>query len=153
MTKEEFLNEVELIIQNRPEWSRKGQAVFHYIEQKYGVATVAKFSHGKDCYYEDKYIKDFVECCWQLLNERQLAIEVTNILNHKKFQDKLNKLIKEYFNIKLKRGYEEFRDWHWLERQNRICIVYGFWSHFKWSVDEYHISIEDLVKFSKERML
>lgn len=26
MTKEEFLNEVELIIQNRPEWSRKGQA-------------------------------------------------------------------------------------------------------------------------------
>ena len=71
MTREEFLNEIEQVIQNRPEWSRKGQAVFNHIDLKYGVARVAQFSHGKDCYYEDKYIKDFVECCWQLLNENK----------------------------------------------------------------------------------
>lgn len=80
-------------------------------------------------------------------------MEVTDILNHKKFQDKLDKLIEEYFNKKLKREYEEFRDWHWLEWQNRICIVYGYWNHFDWSIDEYHICVEDLVEFSKEIIL
>lgn len=80
-------------------------------------------------------------------------MEVTDILNHKKFQDKLDELIEEYFNKKLKREYEEFRDWHWLECQNRICIVYDYWNHFDWSIDEYHICVEDLVEFSKEKIL
>ena len=67
MTKEEFLAEIQQVIENRPTWARKGQAVFNHVDEKYGVARTAQFSHGKDCFYNDNYIPDFVECCWQLI--------------------------------------------------------------------------------------
>ena len=69
MTREEFDKEIQEVIENRPEWSRKGQVVFNYIDCKYGVARIAQFNHGKDCFYDDKRIPEFVDCCWELMQE------------------------------------------------------------------------------------
>ena len=53
MTKQEFTNEVINEAENRPSHIRYGQAVFNYIDAKYGVARILQFEHRVDCFYKD----------------------------------------------------------------------------------------------------
>lgn len=67
MTKEELKNEIRSVIDDRPQWSRLGQFVFNYIDEKYGVARTVQYADKVDCYYDDDKIDLFIEKCSELL--------------------------------------------------------------------------------------
>lgn len=69
MTKEEFLKEVNTVIRNRPPEWRRGQAAFNYIDKTYGVARIAQFKYGVDCFYMDSRIPAFLDLCYKLIEE------------------------------------------------------------------------------------
>ena len=46
---------------------RYGQAVFNYVDEKYGVARVAQFDHGIDCFYDDTKVEKFLDKCYELI--------------------------------------------------------------------------------------
>lgn len=65
MTFEDFKNEIDNVIINRPKSWRKGQAVFNYIESKYGVARSVQFEDGIDCFYRDDQIEEFLQKAYE----------------------------------------------------------------------------------------
>lgn len=60
-TFEEFRNEVLTAMNIRPKNWRRGQFVFNYIDEKYGVARSVQFLDEIDCYYDDSKIGAFIE--------------------------------------------------------------------------------------------
>lgn len=56
----EFEQEVKSKIKTRPSWSRKGQFVFNYIDEHYGVARDVQFLDNIDCFYDDEEIDAFI---------------------------------------------------------------------------------------------
>ena len=68
-TLEEFKKEVLTAMEGRPEWSRKGQFVFNYIDEVYHVARTVQFKGGIDCFHNDNNIDAFIECAYQYLKE------------------------------------------------------------------------------------
>ena len=65
MTFGDFKNEIARVIENRPKSWRKGQAVFNYIESKYGVARSVQFEDGIDCFYRDDQIEKFLQKAYE----------------------------------------------------------------------------------------
>lgn len=68
MTFEELRNEVLKKSESRPKWSRKGQFVFNYMDEQYGIARYVQFVEGVDCYYDDTQIDTFLVKCFEKLN-------------------------------------------------------------------------------------
>lgn len=74
MLYEDLKNEVYKAMENKPDWSRKGQFVFNYIEEKYGnVARIVQFEHGIDCFYDNSCINEFIAKCCEVINEYELG--------------------------------------------------------------------------------
>ena len=46
---------------------RYGQAVFNYVDEKYGVARISQFDYGIDCFYDDKKVEKFLDKCYELI--------------------------------------------------------------------------------------
>ena len=65
MTFGDFKNEIARVIENRPKSWRKCQAVFNYIESKYGVARAVQFEDGIDCFYRDDQIEEFLQKAYE----------------------------------------------------------------------------------------
>ena len=61
MTFGDFKNEIDRVIENKPKNWRKGQAVFNYIDSKYGVARTVQFEDKVDCFYLDDEIDQFLQ--------------------------------------------------------------------------------------------
>lgn len=62
---EDFRKDVLKAVLNRPKWSRKGQACFNYIEEKYGnIARYVQFIDRIDCFYDDTAIDPFISACY-----------------------------------------------------------------------------------------
>lgn len=69
MSYEEFRNDIMEAMKERPSWSRKGQFVFNYIEEKYGaVARIVQFNDKIDCFYNDEMIEPFILRCYATLS-------------------------------------------------------------------------------------
>lgn len=68
MTYENFRQEILTAMESRPKWSRRGQFVFNYVDEHYGVARIAQFQHHIDCFYDDNQIEAFIKCCYEILN-------------------------------------------------------------------------------------
>lgn len=68
MTLEELKKEIFSIPQ--PPYWRKGQFVFNYIDQIYGVARKIQFKDNVDCFYNDDKIDEFLECVIKRLNNK-----------------------------------------------------------------------------------
>lgn len=66
ITVEELKKEISEI--EFPKNWRKGQSVFNYIDAVYGVARNIQFEYGIDCFYNDKYIDDFLDKAVELIN-------------------------------------------------------------------------------------
>ena len=66
ITVEELKKEISEI--EFPKNWRKGQSVFNYIDAVYGVARNIQFEYGIDCFYNDKYIDDFINKAVELIN-------------------------------------------------------------------------------------
>jgi hypothetical protein len=67
MTFEEFKEDVFKNIKTLPENWRKGQKVFNYIDEKYGVARTIQFDYHIDCFYNNNLIDKFIEESYKLL--------------------------------------------------------------------------------------
>lgn len=72
VSKEEFIENIktnaEQLCKEYP-W-RMGQAVFNYVDDRFGVARKVQFVDKVDCYYNDDAIDDFIEMSW----DRYIAI-------------------------------------------------------------------------------
>lgn len=69
-TYQEYKNECLAVAENRSQYLRKGQAIFNYVDEKYGdVAREAHHEHGIDCYYRDDKIDDFITCTYNILKD------------------------------------------------------------------------------------
>ena len=69
-TLEEFKQEINSYIETmKPNNWRKGQAVFNYIDMKYGVARYLQYTLGIDCFYNDDVIDEFVNIAYKVLTE------------------------------------------------------------------------------------
>ena len=70
MSFEKFYYEVLDFARNKaPKSWRLGQAVFNYIDERYGVARTVQFGHNIDCFYDDTLIDDFIKCSYDVLKE------------------------------------------------------------------------------------
>lgn len=66
ITVEELKKEISEI--EFPKNWRKGQSVFNYIDNVYGIARTIQFEYGIDCFYNDKYIDDFLNKAVEIIN-------------------------------------------------------------------------------------
>jgi hypothetical protein len=55
-------NEVMIAMGNKPKQWRKGQFVFNYIDEVYGIARHVQFVDNVDCFYLDDQIDSFLRC-------------------------------------------------------------------------------------------
>lgn len=63
MTVDEFKAKIYSI--EKPSNWRKGQFVFNTIDQLYnGLSRTVQFKDGIDCFYQDSYIDDFINACY-----------------------------------------------------------------------------------------
>lgn len=69
LTKEELLKEI--FDYPKPNYIRKGQHVFNYIDRKYNVARDVQFLDKIDCFYDDSKIDMFVDYAIKRINEGQ----------------------------------------------------------------------------------
>lgn len=68
MRKSDFLKEINMAINDRPRHWRCGQAVFNYIDSKYGIAKEIQYSKGINCFYDDGNIGAFVDAAYDILS-------------------------------------------------------------------------------------
>lgn len=69
MTFGDFKNEINDVIVHRPKQIRKGQAVFNYIDTKYGVARAIQFDDNVDCFYRDDQIENFIKAAYNRIKD------------------------------------------------------------------------------------
>jgi hypothetical protein len=69
ITYEEFREECLMVVENRSHYLRKGQAIFNYVDEMYGVAREAQFKHGIDCFHRDDMIESFLVCTYNILKD------------------------------------------------------------------------------------
>lgn len=60
---EKEISEIEF-----PKNWRKGQSVFNYIDNVYGIARTIQFKYGIDCFYNDNNIDDFLNKAVEIIN-------------------------------------------------------------------------------------
>ena len=51
-----------------PQNWRKGQSVFNYIDNVYGIARTIQFKYGIDCFYNDDNIDEFLNKAVEMIN-------------------------------------------------------------------------------------
>lgn len=66
ITVEELKKEISKI--EFPKNWRKGQSVFNYIDNVYGIARTIQFKYGIDCFYNDNNIDDFLNKAVEIIN-------------------------------------------------------------------------------------
>lgn len=59
-TIQDLKKEVMDAMESKPKEWRRGQFVFNYIDETYGVARAVQFEDGIDCFYNDDAIDDFI---------------------------------------------------------------------------------------------
>ena len=62
ITFDDLKNEVMIAMGNKPKQWRKGQFVFNYIDEVYGIARHVQFVDNVDCFYLDDQIDSFLRC-------------------------------------------------------------------------------------------
>ena len=66
-----FKEEILKLAEERPKFIRKGQFIFNYIDEKYGVAREVQFVEGIDCFYDDSKIESFIIRSFEIINRRK----------------------------------------------------------------------------------
>lgn len=69
MTKEDLKKEIDNAVY--PKGWRKGQRVFNYIDDVYGIARRIKFKKHVDCFYNDDAIDVFLDAAVDIINQGQ----------------------------------------------------------------------------------
>lgn len=61
----------EIFANEFPKGWRKGQSVFNYIDQVYGLARYIQFEKGVDCFYNDNKIDAFLKEAVDIINNSE----------------------------------------------------------------------------------
>jgi hypothetical protein len=70
MKYEDFIVKIWETVDSCPKEWRKGQKVFNVCDELFGgTARDVQFIDGIDCFYEDKYIDNFINAVWERLND------------------------------------------------------------------------------------
>lgn len=70
MTKEEFLDNINKLVDECPRIWRRGQSVFNVVEALYGeIAREIQFINKVDCFYEDENIDKFLDIVWEKIKK------------------------------------------------------------------------------------
>ena len=69
ITVEQLKTEINQYKKLHPNY-RDGQAVFNYIDSKYGIARELQFNHNIDCFYNDSRINEFIKKAVELINNK-----------------------------------------------------------------------------------
>ena len=67
--KKSIIEEVEL---TRPKSIRKGQAIFNYVDEKFGLARKIQYDYNIDCFYNDLKIDVFLKILYKLTQSKSL---------------------------------------------------------------------------------
>lgn len=78
MNKEQLLSKIQP--SKRPEYLRKGQYIFNWIDQNFqipeqfnfknsSIARQVQFIDGIDCFYDDSKINEFLDACLVRINK------------------------------------------------------------------------------------
>lgn len=71
MTKEEFLDNINNLVDECPRIWRRGLSVFNVVEALYGkIAKEVQLIDKVDCFYEDGNIDEFLDCVWKRLKNQ-----------------------------------------------------------------------------------
>ena len=75
MEKEEFIEYVLALSEERDNYIRLGQFVFNHIDDNYGdIARMIQYEKHVDCFYDDSKIMDFLSIAFEYIKERNLPI-------------------------------------------------------------------------------
>lgn len=70
ITLKQLTEELNKALETKPDYIRKGQFIFNYMESTYGVASEVQFEDKIDCFYDDSKIDIFVETCLKRINNK-----------------------------------------------------------------------------------
>lgn len=71
ITLKQLTEELNRALKTKPDYIRRGQCVFNYIESTYGVvAREVQFEDKIDCFYDDSMILKFVVACFKRINNK-----------------------------------------------------------------------------------
>lgn len=70
ITLKQLTKELNKALETKPDYIRKGQFIFNYMESTYGVASEVQFEDEIDCFYDDSKIDIFVETCLKRINNK-----------------------------------------------------------------------------------
>ena len=72
MKKEEFLDEVNKLVDECPKIWRRGQSVFNVVEALYGeTVRDVQFIDRIDCFYKDENIDQFLDAVWKRIKNKE----------------------------------------------------------------------------------
>lgn len=75
MEKEDFIEYVLTLSEERDNYIRLGQFVFNHIDDNYGdIARMIQYEKHVDCFYDDSKIMDFLSIAFEYIKERNLPI-------------------------------------------------------------------------------
>lgn len=77
MTYDEFYKDIINGIKEYPSELRLGQSIYNYIHEKHGIARNVVDTYQVDCFYDDTYIKDFIDKAYEIYNKE--TIETKNV--------------------------------------------------------------------------
>ena len=69
MSFDDFQSDILLALANKPSSMRKGQFIYIYIHEKYGVANAVQHFDDVDCYSNDNGIDSFIKCAYKRVVE------------------------------------------------------------------------------------
>jgi hypothetical protein len=69
MSFNDFQSDILCALANKPSSMRKGQFVYIYIHEKYGVANAVQHFDDVDCYSNDNGIDSFIKCAYKRVIE------------------------------------------------------------------------------------
>ena len=81
ITLKQLTEELNKALKTKPDYIRRGQCIFNYMESTYGVASEVQFEDKLDCFYNDSMILKFVKACLKRINDKIEAYNATNKLS------------------------------------------------------------------------
>ena len=70
ITLKQLVAELNKALKTKPDYIRRGQCIFNYMESTYGVASEVQFEDKIDCFYNDSMILKFVAACFKRINNK-----------------------------------------------------------------------------------
>lgn len=72
---DDFKSDILYALANKPSSMRKGQFVYNYIHEKYGVANAVQYIDDVDCYSNDNGIDSFIKCAYKRVIENKKGLD------------------------------------------------------------------------------